>query len=114
MNIHFSKKRLTTAFLMALTVTVPFASANIAASSQPLSEGETLIPVGSQVAQPRGAATPPIHGQTMTDVLQNLGTPEKSDTVGKPAISRWFYPERNMTVYFEDKKVLHTVVRQSP
>ena len=51
----------------------------------------------------------PARGATMKIVAGSLGMPiKKIPAVGKPAISRWQYAA--FTVYFENNRVLHSVV----
>ncbi|WP_257274190.1 hypothetical protein [Endozoicomonas sp. SESOKO4] len=66
------------------------------------------VPVGSQSAELRSTVLLPERGQSMESVRDRLGSPEVSETVGKPAITKWQY--QDMTVYFEDKTVLRAVV----
>ena len=53
----------------------------------------------------------PRRGMSMEKVENELGPPEsKTDSVGKPPITRWIYSDR--VVYFEYSTVLHVVARQ--
>lgn len=72
------------------------------------SMAETLA-IDSQVTiKPAGIETPQ-RGSTMSAVEARFGAPaNKSDAVGNPPITKWFYP--NFVVVFENDKVIHTVV----
>ncbi len=72
------------------------------------------IPVGSQSMELRQSRTLPEYGQTMNAVEKLLGSPQKTDSIGKPVITRWFYPQQNLTVYFEGKHVLRAVLENMP
>ncbi len=51
----------------------------------------------------------PIRGAMMKDVEAKFGAPtKKMPAVGQPGISRWQYAA--FTVYFENNRVLHSVV----
>ena len=51
----------------------------------------------------------PQRSQTMRQVEQRFGTPERRyPTVGQPPITRWDY--RNFSVFFEYNRVVHAVV----
>ncbi len=70
--------------------------------------GETLAVDGQLAIKPAGVETPQ-RGSTMAAVEAKFGAPSnKSGPVGKPAITKWFYP--NFVVVFENDKVLHAVV----
>ncbi|WP_095210581.1 phosphodiesterase [Endozoicomonas ascidiicola] len=105
MNTHFLTRLL-------LIATLAIASHSAIAETTTVTSGEILVPVGSQSSGLQ-ASTLPTHGQTMTDVLQTFGKPDTNDTIGTPPISRWSYTAKNMTVYFEGKRVLRTVVHHS-
>lgn len=69
---------------------------------------ETLAVDGQVAVKPSGIETPQ-RGSTMTAVEAKFGAPaNKSGPVGKPPITKWFYP--NFVVVFENDKVLHAVV----
>ena len=69
---------------------------------------ETLAVDGQVAVKPSGVETP-VRGSTMTAVEAKFGAPaNKSGPVGKPPITKWFYP--NFVVVFENDKVLHAVV----
>jgi len=68
--------------------------------------------VGDQLqmvpAPAKSAADRPIRGATMEQVEAKYGAPtRKVAAVGKPPIERWEYP--GYTVYFEYRKVVHSV-----
>ncbi|HEY7884895.1 MAG TPA: hypothetical protein VIC08_08130 [Cellvibrionaceae bacterium] len=66
------------------------------------------IPVGQQQADI--SANLPATGTSKTQVEQRYGDPaERSGPVGEPSIYRWDYPE--FTVYFENDRVIHAVVK---
>lgn len=59
-------------------------------------------------ASPVMAADLPAQGTSMSTVEQQFGSPvQKLAPVGKPAITRWIYPD--YVVYFERKSVIHSV-----
>jgi hypothetical protein len=61
------------------------------------------------VAQPAAAAISPARGSTMESVKAKFGAPSQEiPAVGRPPITRWEYP--GYVVYFENDRVLHTVV----
>lgn len=69
---------------------------------------ETLAVDGQVTIKPANIETPQ-RGSTMTAVEAKFGAPaNKSGPVGKPPITKWFYP--NFVVVFENDKVLHAVV----
>src|SRR3954470_20890035 len=69
---------------------------------------ETLAIDGQVAVKPSGIETP-LRGSTMSAVEAKFGAPaNKSGPVGKPPITKWFYP--NFVVVFENDKVLHAVV----
>lgn len=72
---------------------------------------ETLAVDGQVAVKPTGIETPQ-RGSTMAAVEAKFGAPtSKSNPVGKPPITKWFYP--NFIVVFENDKVLDTVVPKS-
>jgi len=69
---------------------------------------ETLAVDGQVSVKASGVETPQ-RGITMAAVEAKFGAPSnKSSPVGKPPITKWFYP--NFVVVFENDKVLHAVV----
>ena len=89
-----------TLLLVALAPTIAFSADSIS------------VPVGSQSEELRRTILLPEYGQSMQSVEERLGAPELSDTIGQPAITKWRY--KDMTVYFEGKTVLRTVVHFKP
>ncbi|KAA1174975.1 outer membrane protein assembly factor BamE [Marinobacter salinexigens] len=70
---------------------------------------EIAIPVGQQ--GDRSAVKLPTTGMSQSSVRATWGTPsEIQGPVGEPAISQWHYPD--FIVYFENDKVLHTVLKR--
>ncbi len=64
----------------------------------------------AQTPPPSSQADRPARGLTMENVKAKFGTPSQEvPAVGAPPISRWEYP--GYVVYFENDRVLHTVVR---
>ena len=60
-------------------------------------------------AQSQAPVTVPARGTTMESVKSKFGQPtQEIPAVGKPPITRWEYP--GYVVFFENDKVLHTVV----
>ena len=92
MNIHLIKAAALIPFLLA---------------SQVFAES-IAVPVGSQSAELRSTILVPNWGESMQSVEDRLGPPQASDTIGKPAITSWTYDD--MTVYFEGRTVLRTVL----
>ncbi|MBO9493944.1 hypothetical protein J7438_07570 [Thalassotalea sp. G20_0] len=86
----------------------------LAPDQTPYSEGITVTPVGSQSQELRQSLALPKYGQTMDTVREMLGNPSQTETIGEPAITRWYYPDRKLTVYFEGKRVLRSVVDITP
>ncbi len=75
----------------------------------PASASDSIaVPVGSQSAELRSTILVPGWGESMQSVEDRLGSPQASETIGKPAITSWVY--QDMTVYFEGALVLRTVV----
>lgn len=71
-----------------------------------------LILVDGQVALRQADVPTPNRGMTMRGVEERFGAPEtRVAAVGQPPITRWDYP--SFSVYFENDRVLHTVVRGS-
>lgn len=71
---------------------------------------DTLLIENVRGADSRGSERPRT-GQTMDQVEDRFGAPsERVAAVGRPPISRWVYDR--FTVYFEDDRVLHAVVRR--
>lgn len=70
-----------------------------------------VIPVGQQ-AMGKSVSTP-ITGMSMTTVENQFGAPaQRFPAQGQPPITRWEY--EHFVVYFEDDKVIHSVVRFKP
>lgn len=83
-------------------------AATLAASLPVAAVGETLAIDGQVTVKPAGIETPQ-RGATMSAVEARFGAPaNKSDAVGNPPITKWFYP--NFVVVFEHDRVLHAVV----
>lgn len=81
-----------------------------AALSSVVLADELAVPAGQQgdpnVARPRT-------GLSMDQVSGKYGEPdEKLAAVGTPPISRWIYSA--YTVYFENDKVIHSVLNATP
>lgn len=72
---------------------------------------ETL---GTDTGDPAAAGDRPNRGSSMATVESRYGAPSnRHAAVGSPPISRWDYPQ--FSVYFENDRVLHTVlVRSAP
>lgn len=69
------------------------------------------IPIGQQTAD--ASLNLPQTGETKTQVREEHGDPlEARGPTGDPAIYRWDY--RDFTVYFEDDRVIHAVVKFVP
>ena len=90
----------TTFSSLAATGVAALAFANIASAQTP-----------AQPATPNQSSRPtvPAPGATMDSVKAKFGAPtQEAPAVGKPPITRWEYP--GYVVYFENDKVLHTVI----
>lgn len=62
---------------------------------------------------PAAAGGHPNRGSTMATVEGRYGAPtNRHAAVGNPPITRWDYP--GFSVYFENDRVLHTVLVRSP
>lgn len=72
---------------------------------------ETL---STETGNPAAAGDRPNRGSSMATVESRYGAPsDRHAAVGNPPISRWDYPQ--FSVYFENDRVLHTVlVRSAP
>lgn len=72
---------------------------------------ETL---STDTGNPAAAGDRPNRGSSMSAVQGRFGEPaNRHAAVGIPAITRWDYPQ--FSVYFENDRVLHTVlVRSAP
>lgn len=71
---------------------------------------ETL---STTTGSPVEAGDQPHPGSTMTTVESRYGAPtNRHAAVGEPPITRWDYPQ--FSVYFENDRVLHTVLLRSP
>jgi hypothetical protein len=71
---------------------------------------ETL---GTATGNPAADGDHPHRGSTMSSVEGRYGEPtNRHAAVGKPPITRWDYPQ--FSVYFENDRVLHTVLVRSP
>ena len=92
------------------TFCLPFAQANSNTPETLHSDRTVIIPVGSQSKQLRQSLSLPEHGQTMDEVRKMLGNANKTETIGTPPITRWHYPEKKITIYFENNKVLRSVL----
>jgi len=69
----------------------------------------TLLTGVAFAQEPTASAERPARGQTMESVKAKFGAPTNEvAAVGQPPISRWEYP--GYVVFFENDKVLHTVV----
>lgn len=98
-----------TSLLLIFFILSPQVSANDTAPAE-----HNVVPVGSQSMSIRQSRTLPTLGQTMDAVKQLLGDPKRTESIGKPVITRWFYPQQNLTIYFEDQRVLHSVIESLP
>jgi len=95
-----TRSRLTT-LVLALALG---AGATIAANAE-----QVTIPVGSQAE--RSQARLPVNGMNESTVEDRWGAPQKVvEPVGQPPISQWHYQE--FVVYFENNRVLHTVMKR--
>ncbi len=81
----------------------------------PLSASAEVIAVerdGERVVRVRTDATVPSRGMTKQAVESAFGEPNRrGSAIGNPPISRWEYDR--FTVYFEDDRVLHSVISSS-
>ncbi len=73
---------------------------------------ETIkVPVGQQGSLYQSESRP-ARGTTMSEVEAQFGAPvRKYPAVGQPPITRWVYD--HFTVYFENDRVIHTVLHAS-
>jgi hypothetical protein len=70
---------------------------------------ETL---STDTGNPAAAGDRPNRGSSMATVESRFGAPSnRHAAVGTPPISRWDYPQ--FSVYFENDRVLHTVLVKS-
>lgn len=69
---------------------------------------QITIPVGSQTD--RASISTPQTGMSQASVRAKWGAPmEIQGPVGEPPISQWYY--QDFIVYFENDRVLHTVLK---
>lgn len=67
------------------------------------------IPVGQQAPELQGISVPK-RGMSQAEVEAQFGAPQaRGEAIGQPPISRWEYADYD--VYFEQDRVLHTVLR---
>ncbi len=86
---------------LALTAFILAPSGNVTAE-------QITIPVGSQTD--RASISTPQIGMSQASVRAKWGAPmEIQGPVGEPPISQWYYQE--FIVYFENDRVLHTVLK---
>lgn len=77
----------------------------------PSARAELLL-VDGQVQVRQADVPTPSRGMTMRAVEERFGAPEtRAPAVGQPPITRWDYP--GYSVFFENDRVLHTVLRGS-
>lgn len=89
--------------LFYLTCSITISIANLALAQ------DIKIPVGTQTPELQQIARPTT-GATKSQVKSQFGEPQKeSPAKGKPPISSWEYAE--ITVYFENDHVIHSVVK---
>ena len=96
-----------------VSLTAILATAAFAQETTPSAETTQSPPAGAtsttQPTTPPSMAINPARGATMDSVRAKFGAPSQEvPAVGKPPISRWEYP--GYVVYFENDRVLHTVV----
>ena len=71
------------------------------------------IPLAAQGGEHAAAINKPSKGTTQQSVLAEFGSPiAQTPAVGSPPISRWEYA--NYYVYFENKHVIHAVLKHKP
>ncbi|PHQ26449.1 hypothetical protein CLH62_02315 [Marinobacter guineae] len=71
---------------------------------------EIRVPVGAQAD--RDQANFPGTGMSQASVRSSWGSPlEIQGPVGQPPISQWHY--QNFVVYFENDRVIHTVLKHN-
>ncbi|MGC8119196.1 hypothetical protein [Marinobacter sp. VGCF2001] len=82
----------------------------VCAGTAPMVHAEELkVPVGSQAD--RSQISLPANGMSENSVRNRWGAPaDIRGPVGQPPISQWHY--QNFVVYFENNRVLHSVVKQ--
>jgi len=87
-------------------------AATAPAAAPPAETATTPPPQGTLTVPEKVSSAPierPSRGQTMESVKAKFGTPsQEGSSVGAPPISRWEYP--GYVVFFENDKVLHTVI----
>ena len=72
---------------------------------------QLTIPVGSQAE--RSEVSMPANGMSQDAVKNRWGSPQDiREAVGQPPITQWHYQE--FVVYFENNRVLHTVLKRQP
>lgn len=102
-----NKQRLSKTVSNVLLAGVIFGTNGLVLVEKPFAESLN-ISVGKQSNNEETPRT----GQSMQQIEQHFGQPiEKLAAIGEPPITRWRYA--NFTVYFEDDKVIHSVIHRS-
>lgn len=83
------------------------------AVAAPLVAEEVRMPIGAKpMAGGQQSMNVPRHGMSQAQVEQRFGSPRRTaGPVGEPPIREWHYG--GFVVYFEDRRVIHTVVEPS-
>ena len=90
------------------TILATLGFAGLAALYGAVSIAETIV-VDDQVTVRESSIDRPRGGMSMQAVESRYGAPQqRHSAVGKPPITRWDYP--TFTVFFENDRVIHTVV----
>lgn len=77
----------------------------------PAQAQQVTVPVGTQAE--RADLQLPTNGMSEESVRNRWGAPRNMEgPVGEPPISQWHYDR--FVVYFENNRVLHTVVKRTP
>lgn len=89
--------------ILAATITLPVMDKQLQANAD-----EVLVPVTEQGDK---SIQVPRNSLTKDEVREQFGEPEKeAEPVGTPAITKWEYP--GFTVYFENDRVIHSVLKK--
>ena len=103
-----SRKNRVLSLSHSLGITVVATIVAILPLSAPCSAESVAVPVAAQGADIQNVDRP-LRGETKAAVEKRFGQPKQwGDAVGEPPITAWQYD--NFTVYFENDRVIHTVL----
>ena len=90
--------------LMCLIINLSLVNGALANPAEDTIIGKTpsklVVPVGDQSQDLRKSMALPEPGNAMDSVRTLLGNPTKTDAVGNPVITRWYYPNKGINSIF--------------